>query len=92
MSSVFFVDRMAKTNPNMEKSTHSGAFPLIFETMQAAKPRTIPFSPFGLRRIRRSNYRFSVRIIPTRLLINFVTSSTLFSPEKNADASSMMTL
>lgn len=37
-------------------------------------------------------YRFSVRMIPTRLLISFVTSSTLFSPEKYADASSMMTL
>ena len=51
----------------------------------SVNPRLAPHPPVKY-------YRFSVRMIPTRLLISFVTSSTLFSPEKYADASSMMTL
>ena len=44
-----------KTTPIWRKAPVTGAFPLIFEAMQAAKPYFNSLSPFGLRRLRRSN-------------------------------------
>ena len=82
----------------MQKTARERAVFIFNRQRQTASIISL-FSPFGLRRIRRSirhppvkSYRFSVRMMHTRLLISFVTSSTLFSPEKYADASSMMTL